>query len=109
MKSACCRKILIPCLAFVFSLSRTVASEFQSGWSQHFIYEYEDFDSWLTGTIKFKHDKNGLINRGSFESKEGYTADISFDHDVHGNITRIHWDFSFGKTQTYSFEYKRIR
>ncbi len=78
----------------------------EKGWLTKGVYE--NFDSWLTGTIGFEHDKNGLINRGSFKSNEGYTAEISFENDVYGNITRIHWEFSFGKTQTYNFEYIEI-
>jgi len=240
MKSTCFRILLVPCLVFVFFLSRTVASEFQNGWSQHFIYEYEEcevktppsfassnvfitntadfqivkeeydfnkemggpsyyeygedgrlvkkvfersdtfrtvtsyryddnglltgsfreypngltaeftyafdgnrrllqrsfkrsdgisgseqyaynekewltkgiyenFDSWLTGTIDFFHNDAGFITAGHFISVDGYTADISFSYDQYGNVTQIHWEFSFDKTQTYTFEYKRIR
>ncbi len=77
----------------------------EKGWLKKGIYE--NFDSWLTGTIGFEHDESGLINRGNFESEDGYTAEIRFTHDEYGNITRIHWQFSFGKTQTYTFVYEK--
>lgn len=70
---------------------------------------YKNFDSWLTGSIQFKHDENGLISEGYFQSKDGYEANISFSHDIYGNVTRIHWEFSFGKTQTYYFKYEKVR
>jgi len=69
---------------------------------------YENFDSWLTGTIDFDHNETGFITHGHFIGNEDYSADISFNCDHHGNITRIHWDFSFGKYQNYAFEYETM-
>ncbi|MFH2000966.1 MAG: hypothetical protein ABIK28_14890 [Planctomycetota bacterium] len=69
---------------------------------------YENFDTWLTGTIAFEYDGDGYLSRGHFKGKDSFDAELTFAHDEHGNTTRIHWEFSFGKTQTYRFEYEAL-
>jgi hypothetical protein len=69
---------------------------------------YHNFDSWLTGTIHFKHDNNGKIITGIFKGKNNFDANIIFEYDNDLNITKIHWEFSFGKTQTYTFQYEKL-
>jgi hypothetical protein len=68
---------------------------------------YKNFDSWLTGTITFEHDKNGNLSKGHFKG-EKFDAEIFFKNDKFGNIGKIHWVFSFGKTQTYTFHFEKI-
>jgi hypothetical protein len=69
---------------------------------------YENFDSWLTGTITFTYGENGRVEEGYFKAGDDYDADITFGYDEEGNLSRIHWEFSFDKTQTYTFEYEKI-
>ena len=69
---------------------------------------YNNFDSWLTGTITFEYNKNNSLQTGYFKSDKGYYANIIFDYDEMKNLVKIHWDFSFSKTQTYTFEYEKI-
>jgi len=68
---------------------------------------YKNMDSWLSGTITFTYDLEGLLKSGIFKG-EKFDADITFNCDEFGNVIKIHWDFSMGKTQTYTFEYERI-
>jgi len=68
---------------------------------------YDNFDTWLTGSVSFKHDENGNLVNGHFKG-EKFNADISFDTDEHGNVVKIHWEFSFGATQTYWFKYEEL-
>ena len=69
--------------------------------------EYQNFDSWLTGTLTFQHDDSGRLVSGFFDGSE-FDADLSFSYDVDGNIVKIHWEFTFGKAQTYQFEYQKL-
>ena len=32
--------------------------------------DYDNFDTWLTGTITFHNDQNGMISKGYFKGKE---------------------------------------
>jgi hypothetical protein len=68
---------------------------------------YKNFDSWLTGTISFIYDSNGLLKTGFFNGDK-FNADIAFSSDEFGNVIKVHWDLSIGKTQTYTFEYEKI-
>lgn len=70
--------------------------------------EYENFDSWLSGSISFEHNKTGELTTGIFKGKDGFDAIIYFTYDENRNISKIHWVFSFGKTQTYTFVYEEI-
>ncbi|MBI9067872.1 MAG: T9SS type A sorting domain-containing protein [Salinivirgaceae bacterium] len=67
---------------------------------------YENFDTWLTGTLTFIYNDYEL-ETASYEANN-YTADISFENDDFNNIVKIHWVFSFGETQTYDFEFDCI-
>ena len=69
---------------------------------------YDNFDTWLNGTIFFESDNKGILTSGTFKGNDGFDAKIKFMNDGNKNISKIHWDFSFGKTQTYSFEYEKI-
>lgn len=68
---------------------------------------YDNFDTWLTGTITFESDNNGFLTKGYFKG-EKFDAEIFFENDEVGNIVKIHWVFSFGATQTYWFKYENI-
>ncbi len=70
--------------------------------------EWINFDSWITGILKFKSNKDGNPAKGSFKGKR-FNADIIFTYDTDKNLIKIHWDFSMGKTQTYNFEYQKIK
>jgi len=68
---------------------------------------WQNFDSWLTGVIKFTYDEDGYLSEGYFKGTTGFDASINFEHDDDGNLTKINWDFSFGESQTYVFKYER--
>ena len=68
---------------------------------------WNNFDSWLSGTIAFDFDEDGNLSAGHFKSKDGYTAEIFFTYDENKNLIQVHWTFSFNGTQTYTFEYKK--
>ena len=70
--------------------------------------DYDNFDSWLSGTITFDLDDSGNLSKGHFKGKGKFDAEILFINDANGNIVKIHWEFSFGKTQTYTFEYEKM-
>ena len=70
--------------------------------------EWINFDSWISGVIKFESNKDGDPQRGSFKG-ERFNADIFFSYDTDKNLTKIHWNFSTGKTQTYKFKYHKIK
>jgi hypothetical protein len=67
---------------------------------------YNNFDSWLTGTITFSYDKNSCLKTGYFKGDSGFDAEITFEYGDKMHLVKIHWDFSFSKTQTYTFEYE---
>jgi hypothetical protein len=66
---------------------------------------YDNFDTWLTGTIDFTHT-DGQLTGGHFKGEKGFDANIVFENDNNGNPVKIKWDFTFGKSQTYTFEYE---
>lgn len=66
---------------------------------------WDNFDSWLTGTITFDHNSEGNIQSARFESVNGYTAELEFKYDSLKNPTHINWKFYSGDTQSYRFEY----
>ena len=68
---------------------------------------WENFDSWLTGTIKFTYNENGDLFEGYFQGTKGFNAKINFKYDNHRNLSKIYWDFSSGETQKYIFEYEK--
>jgi YD repeat-containing protein len=70
--------------------------------------DYNNFDSWLTGTITFTHNQNGDISRGYFKAPKDRSAEIIFEYSDNHHLTKIHWDFSFNRTQTYTFIYEKI-
>ena len=72
--------------------------------------EYVNVDTWLTGSLTFKHDRYDRITSAKFvgsENTDGVSADLTFSYDAQGNLVSIHWDFSNGATQTYRFEYRK--
>lgn len=68
---------------------------------------WDNFDSWLTGDISFKHNENGNLVSGIFSGsgEKKFNADIKFSFDKDHNLTSIDWKFSFPGTQTYIFNY----
>ncbi len=66
-----------------------------------------NFDNWLTGSISFSHDENGVLSGGNFtgSGEKKFNADIKFSFDNNKNIISIYWKFSFPGTQTYRFDY----
>ncbi len=70
--------------------------------------DWENFDSWLTGTISFEHNTRGHLKSGVFTSQDDYTADIYFTYDKNDNLISITWEFSFGDTQIYNFAYNQV-
>ena len=69
--------------------------------------DLENFDSWLTGTITFSYNENGMLSGGDYHGAKGSEAKINFEYDDVRNVTRINWDFSSGETQTYTFGYEK--
>ena len=69
---------------------------------------WDNFDTWLSGTLTFEYSAVGQISLGHFKGKNGFYAELEFNYDNDGNLSKIHWIFSFGKTQTYWFEYEKI-
>ncbi|UCH09315.1 MAG: hypothetical protein JSU61_08725 [Fidelibacterota bacterium] len=69
---------------------------------------YDNFDTWLTGTITFQHTDDGRLTGGTFVGRDGFDAELSFEHDANGNVVTIHWVLSSGQTQTYTFEYEPL-
>jgi hypothetical protein len=69
---------------------------------------YKKMDAWLSGTIAFSHDEQGLPIKGYFKGEDGFDADIYFYYDDYKNLVKILWDFSFGKSQVYTFKYRNI-
>jgi len=67
--------------------------------------KWNQFDTWLTGSITFAYDENMGLKSGFFKGENGFDADIVFICDPNQNITQINWNFTFGKTQTYWFDY----
>jgi hypothetical protein len=67
--------------------------------------EYRKMDAWLSGTIAFSHDLNGLPVKGFFKGDDNFDAEIYFFYDDYKNLVRVQWDFSFGKSQVYTFKY----
>jgi hypothetical protein len=70
--------------------------------------EYKKMDAWLSGTIAFSHDKQGLPVKGYFKGEDNFDADIYFYYDDYKNLVKIQWDFSFGKSQVYTFKYRNL-
>ena len=70
--------------------------------------DWENFDSWLTGTIEFTYNENGRLSKGYFHGTKDFDAKLNFEYDKTGNLTKICWNFSFGEKQTYLFEYEKI-
>jgi hypothetical protein len=70
--------------------------------------EYEKMDAWLTGTMAFSHNSEGLPIKGFFKGEENFDADVYFFYDDYKNLMKIRWDFSIGKSQTYTFQYEAI-
>ncbi|UCD38009.1 MAG: hypothetical protein JSW54_00540 [Fidelibacterota bacterium] len=70
--------------------------------------QYDNVDSWLTGTITFQYDDQGELSKGYFKGEDNFDAEITFESDAIGNITKIRWDFSFGSYQVYTFTYEEI-
>ncbi len=84
--------------------------------SEHYEYDnhsrlvgavYENFDSWLSGTIAFSHNNEDRVSDGHFKGDDGFDADIAFDYDRNHNLVQIRWNFTFSKSQTYRFEYEK--
>jgi hypothetical protein len=69
---------------------------------------YDNFDTWLSGTITFEHDSLGNLLKGHCKGNNVSDASIIFEHDENSNIVRIHWEFTTSETQTYTFEYEKI-
>ena len=69
---------------------------------------YENFDSWLTGTMTFTHNRNNSLETAHFAGGQGFDADIAFEYDKRDNLVKVHWELSYGKTQTYTFEYAEV-
>ena len=69
--------------------------------------DWRNFDSWLTGTISFAYNENGILSGGEYHGTEGADAKINFEYDKFRNLTKISWVFSTGETQTYIFEYEK--
>lgn len=69
---------------------------------------WNNFDTWLSGTLTFEYSATGQINLGHFKGKNGFDAELEFSYDGDGNVSKIVWQFSFGKTQTYWFEYEKL-
>ena len=67
--------------------------------------KYKKMDAWLSGTITFDHDQNGLPVKGYFNGEDNFDADIFFEYDKYNNLIKLKWDFSFGKSQVYTFKY----
>ena len=70
--------------------------------------QWDRFDSWLTGTLTFTHDRYGRLESGKFKGEKDLNAHITFSYNDNGNLNRIHWEFSSGHTQTYSFFYQPL-
>lgn len=68
---------------------------------------YENFDTWLTGTITYEHAEDGGIEKAHFDG-ERFDAEIDFDRDEHGNVTRMQWVLESGQTQTYELGYEVV-
>lgn len=68
--------------------------------------EYLNFDGWLTGKLKFTHDRYDRIISAVYEGEDGLTAEIEFEYDRDSNLIKINWRFSNGATQTYWFKYE---
>lgn len=69
--------------------------------------DYKNFDSWLSGTIRFEY-VDGRLSKGVFKGENGSDAAISFGYDDMNHLRSIHWEFSFRGTQTYTFEYAHV-
>lgn len=69
---------------------------------------YDNMDTWLTGTLFFKHNMFDQITGADFIADKGYTAEIDFSLTKEGLAYEILWKFSFGATQLYVFEYEYI-
>jgi len=70
--------------------------------------KYNKMDAWLSGTITFDHDHNGLPVKGYFKGEDNFDADIYFEYDEYYNLIKLKWDFSFGKSQVYTFKYSAL-
>jgi hypothetical protein len=69
---------------------------------------YKKMDAWLSGTIAFSHNEEGLPVKGYFKGEENFDADIYFYYNDYDNLVKIQWDFSFGKSQVYTFKYRNL-
>ncbi len=68
--------------------------------------ELKNFDTWITGTIEYEHDKNGNLKVGHFKG-ERFNAEITFTYDENNNVIQYIWDIANGvATQTYKFTYE---
>ena len=67
--------------------------------------KYVNFDGWLTGDLRFTHDRYDRISTATFKGTGGSGANILFDYDGSNNLVSIHWVFLDGTTQTYWFGY----
>jgi len=111
MKSACFRKILIPCLAFVFSLSRTVASEFQNPSNvletdQRLIKLHYENSSGENGITIFEYDANGIAQTTTWKLLDGTRYSHNYlTYDSSGNLILKYREFSDGLISFNRYEY----
>ena len=67
----------------------------------------DHFDGWLSGQIRFTHNKTGQLTAGHFIGDQ-FEAQIKFAYDQKGNCEEIIWYFSDGNIQTYRFLYEKL-
>lgn len=70
--------------------------------------EWTNFDSWLTGTIRFEYNDHNQLATAHFAgagSKSEFEAAIEFSYDTDKNLEEIQWDLPEDDFQKYTFEY----
>lgn len=70
--------------------------------------EFQNMDAWLSGTVAFSHNDQGLPVKGYFKGMNGFDAEIYFFYDEYKNLVKVSWEFSSGNYQTYTFEYASL-
>jgi len=68
----------------------------------------KNLDSWLTGTINYHTNVNGIIDKARFIGNNDIQADIYCKYDAMGLLVEVTWNFSFGKFQQYQYRYYQI-
>ena len=67
--------------------------------------EYVNVDGWLTGTLTFSYDGNGVLSSAVYAGEDGQEALIGFTRDLNLNLVQVHWEFGSGHSQDYTYKY----